>query len=219
MNGWKTGIGLLAAAATLGTVAYAQSGRGQDDEEPGFTLVSSENGIEIRDYAPMIVAETQVSGNGSRARNAGFRILADYIFGNNVPDDKIAMTSPVTQQENTQGSERNGEKIAMTSAVAQQEADEGSLVTFVMPAKYTMETLPEPRNDRVTLREIPAKRVAAVRFGGRADNSDLEKQEAKLRAFLTTNDLTPTSPASYAFYDAPWVPAPMRRNEVMFDLE
>ncbi len=167
----------------------------------------------------MIVAETQVSGDGGRARNAGFRILADYIFGNNAPGDKIAMTSPVTQRDNTQSSGRDGEKIAMTSPVAQQEAVEGSLVTFVMPAKYTMETLPAPRNDRITLREIPAKRVAAVRFSGRADDSDLAKQEAKLRTFLAENDMTPTSPASYAFYDAPWVPAPMRRNEVMFDIE
>jgi hypothetical protein len=81
-------------------------------EQPKYQVVESSGNIEIRDYAPQIVAEAEVAGDRRDAIGKGFRIIADYIFGNNTSAQKMPMTAPVTQQGN--------EKIAMTAPVTQQ---------------------------------------------------------------------------------------------------
>jgi hypothetical protein len=107
-------------------------------EQPKYQVVESSGNIEIRDYTPMIVAETEVSGDRLDAISKGFRIIADYIFGNNTAAQKMPMTAPVTQQGN--------EKIAMTAPVTQQGDGNIWRVRFVMPSSYTIETLPKPNN-------------------------------------------------------------------------
>lgn len=129
-------------------------------EQPSYTVIRSLGDVEVRDYPPMIVAEVEVSGERKRAINAGFRMIADYIFGNNSPSKKIPMTAPVTQQA--------GENIAMTAPVSQQSAGGAWRVRFVMPSGYTLETLPTPNNAAVKLVVVPAERFAVIRFSGLA---------------------------------------------------
>ena len=203
-------IALGAGVVTLGAgVAYAQY---RDIEKPAYTSIRSEGAFELREYEPMIVAEVTHTGDRRRALGAGFQRLAAYIFAQDRPGDKIAMTSPVMQDP--------PEKIAMTSPVTVGEGDEtGSWRTrFVMPAKYTMETLPEPPAD-ITLTEIPARRMASVQFNGNGSSADLADMEGFLREWIAENGLTPIGPPEYAFYDAPMVPPVMRRNEVMIPVE
>lgn len=107
-------------------------------EHPKYKVAERSGNIEIRDYVPMIVAEADVKGERREAIGKGFRIIADYIFGNNTAAQKVPMTAPVTQQGN--------EKIAMTAPVTQQGVDNTWRVRFVMPSKYTMQTLPKPNN-------------------------------------------------------------------------
>ena len=78
-------------------------------EEPSYTVIEKRNGYEIRQYQPYIIAETEVTGSYDEATNAGFRIIADYIFGNNTAKESIAMTTPVLEQ--------TSEKIAMTTPI------------------------------------------------------------------------------------------------------
>lgn len=127
-------------------------------EQPEYNVVESSGSIEIRDYKPMIVAEVQVSGDRGEAIGKGFRIIADYIFGNNTAAQKVPMTAPATQQ--------GREKIAMTAPVTQHGGGNGWTVRFVMPASYTIKTLPKPNNPAVSLKEIGAKRFAVIRFSG-----------------------------------------------------
>ena len=129
-------------------------------------VVESHGAIEIRDYAPMIVAEVIITGQRENAISDGFRMLADYIFGNNFPAREIAMTAPVMQQ--------SGEKIAMTAPVTRQGGDSGWVVRFVMPAEYSLDTLPRPNNPDVVLEEIAGKRFAVIRFPGRAKATALK---------------------------------------------
>jgi hypothetical protein len=143
--------GLTLAAASWGPIV-------SNVEQPKYTVVESDGKFEIRDYAPMIVAETDVTGTRQAAIREGFRTIADYIFGNNLTLQKITMTAPVTQQ--------TGEKIAMTAPVTQQGDDHAWRIRFVMPASYTMETLPEPKNTAVILKEVQGRRVAVIRFSG-----------------------------------------------------
>ena len=179
-------------------------------EHPKYTLIERSGNIEIRDYAPMIVAETEVTGERREAISKGFRLIANYIFGNNTAAQKIPMTAPVTQQ--------GSEKIAMTAPVTQQGVGKSWRVRFVMPSKYTMETLPKPNNPAVELKEIPGKRFAAIRFSGMGGQDSLERHTKELDEFLSAKNLTPLSPPTYAFYNPPWTLPFLRRNEVMVEL-
>ncbi|MCJ7527184.1 MAG: heme-binding protein [Methyloceanibacter sp.] len=179
-------------------------------EHPRYKLVEQSGDIEIRDYAPMIVAETKVSGERRDAIGKGFRIIADYIFGDNTAARKVPMTAPVTQQAS--------ERIAMTAPVAQQGEGSTWRVRFIMPSSYTMETLPRPNNTAVELKEIPVQRFAAIRFSGMAGEDSLELQTKKLEIFIRAKSLSPVSPPTYAFYNPPWTLPFLRRNEVMIEI-
>lgn len=179
-------------------------------EQAKYTVVESHSNIEIRDYAPQIVAEAEVSGDRKEAINAGFRIIADYIFGNNTAAQKVAMTAPVTQAESA--------KIAMTAPVTQQGEGNTWRVRFVMPGNYTMDTLPKPNNDAVTLKEIGATRFAAIRFSGTSAEQNLKENTDALEAFIQERHMSAQSAPVYAFFNPPWTLPFLRRNEVMVEI-
>jgi SOUL heme-binding protein len=176
-------------------------------EEPKFTLVEQSGAFELRDYPPLLVAEATVKGERTIAINQGFRVIADYIFGNNIAAEKVAMTAPVTQQAS--------EAVAMTAPVTQQAAGDSWTVRFIMPSQYTMETLPKPKNSAVTLKQVEGQRVLAIRFSGAADDQMLKDKTALLTAEIGKRGLAPLADATYAFYDPPWTLGFLRRNEVM----
>ena len=179
-------------------------------EQPKYQVVDSSGNIEIRDYAPMIVAEVVMPGERRDAIGKGFRIIADYIFGNNTAAQKVPMTAPVTQQ--------NSEKIAMTAPVTQQGDGNTWKVRFIMPSGYTMETLPKPNNPDVRLKGIAAKRYAVSRFSGVAGETSLKLRTKELNEWVSTRNLTPVSGPVYAFYNPPWTLPFLRRNEVMIEM-
>ena len=181
-----------------------------DVETPNYEIVKSQDAIEIRQYEPIIIAEVQMSGKREDAIGDGFRLLADYIFGNNIANQDIAMTAPVQQQEST--------KIAMTAPVQQQSAGNYWQVSFVMPSEYTMDTLPKPVNERVVLKEIPAKTFVAITFSGTNSDENVKAHEKILLEYVEANDLSVISTPKYAFYNPPWTLPPMRRNEVMIEI-
>lgn len=152
-------------------------------EQAKYSVVEKNDNIEIRDYAPMIVAETDVWGVREKAISEGFRTIADYIFGNNSTVQKVSMTAPVTQQAR--------EKIAMTAPVTQQSQGDGDIwhVQFVMPASYTLETLPKPNNSAVKLKKIGGKRFAVIRFSGMAGEDSLKRHTESLNAFIKAKEL------------------------------
>lgn len=182
-----------------------------DVETPNYEIVKSQDAIEIRQYEPMIIAKVQMNGKREDAIGGGFRLLADYIFGNNIANQDIAMTAPVQQQEST--------KIAMTAPVQHQSAGNYWQVSFVMPSEYTMDTLPKPVNERVVLKEIPAKTFAAITFSGTNSDENVKAHEKILLEYVEANDLSVISTPKYAFYNPPWTLPPMRRNEVMIEIQ
>jgi len=201
---------LLAVVGLIGLAAVAWSAMASNVETPQYVVRSESGNLEIREYGPTIVAEATVEGARDKAIQRGFRIIADYIFGNNLSSAKVAMTAPVIQQSN--------EKIAMTAPVTQQARGRSWIVRFVMPSKYTIETLPKPVNPQVALIEVPAARFAVIRFSGFAGQGSLDEHEAQLRAFMMERDLTATREPQYAFYNAPWTLPFMRRNEIMIEI-
>lgn len=206
---WHYHMSFLVALALVGATLPMRTAVAKT-QEPEFTLVSQEEAFELRDYAPMIAAEVSVSGDRDSAVGEGFRILAGYIFGGNAGSTKIEMTAPVTQSK--------GEKIAMTAPVTQTGGDGVWAIRFIMPKAYTMQSLPKPNDTRIRFVEIPARRVAVLRFSGLWNDGNLSSHRDELAALLKAKQLKPIGEPSFAFYDPPWQPFFWRRNEIMWDV-
>jgi len=185
-------------------------------EQAQYTVIEKQDTIEIRDYSPMLVAEVKVAGEREAAIKQGFRMIADFIFGNNVAAEKVAMTAPVIQQK---AIEQKSEPIAMTAPVMQNGSGDQWDVRFVMPAHYTLATLPKPKNSAVKISEVPGKRFAVIRFSGFSTQDNIEKNTETLNAFLLAKKLKTSAPMTYAFFNPPWTLPFMRRNEIMAEIE
>ena len=182
-------------------------------EEPAYTVIEKKNGYEIRQYESYIIVEVDVEGKYDDALNDGFRIIADYIFGNNTKQTSIAMTAPVSEERKV------SEKIAMTVPVIDETSDnETHLVSFVMPSKYTLETLPKPNNSRVKIREVPATKVAALSFTWYATDSRVAMKKQQLQEMLSNDGIEAVSLARIAQYNPPLSFPLMRRNEILIDI-
>ena len=177
-------------------------------EEAKFDVVAAEGDYEIRDYAPHLLAETTVKSDAEEAGNRAFRALFNYISGENRSRSKVPMTAPVSQKAES-------EKIAMTSPVGQRGSNDTWVVSFMMPASYTLETLPEPTDEAVTLRQVSGRRMAVIRYSGTWRHKRFLAHKAKLEAWVKAKGLTAVGPAEWARYDPPFKPWFMRRNEVL----
>ena len=180
-------------------------------ELPKYEVLSSTDNIEIRNYAPMLIAEVSVTGERKKALSDGFRILADYIFGNNTSDNKIQMTTPVQQESST--------KIAMTAPVQQQQFDNSWSVSFIMPSEYSIDSLPKPNNPAIKIKRIPSKQFVVIRFAGSNTSINIDEHESKLRDYTRASNIEVLGTAKYAFYNPPWTLPFMRRNEVMLEIK
>ena len=183
----------------------------KSSETPKYTVDRRDGPIEVRDYAPRLMAEVSVEGSRSAAISAGFRVLAAYIFGANDGGAKMAMTTPVTQVP--------GETIAMTTPVTQMARDGNWLVQFMMPGEFSLPGLPKAKDPHIRFVSLPANRQVVLRFSGIAGERVLQAKEGELRSWARGQALTVTAGPFYYFYDAPWTLPWNRRNEVAFVLQ
>ncbi|MEM6539433.1 MAG: heme-binding protein [Pseudomonadota bacterium] len=167
-------------------------------EEPPYQTLVKDGKFEIRQYAPTIVAEVEVTGDMRRAGNSGFRPLADFIFGNNTARSKIEMTAPVTRVKS--------QKIEMTAPVTRTLNDDVWTVAFIMPEDWTMQTLPVPNNPDIKIREMPGELIATVRFSGSGRERTFEAKQTDLEAWIAEQGYIMLGPPRYAGYNAPFVP-------------
>jgi len=186
---------------------------GTKTTEPSWHSVRQDGDIEIRDYDPMVVAEVTTAGERYAAINAGFRILAEYIFGGNTAQTKIPMTAPVTQEAR----DAKSVKIAMTAPVTQEASANQNewKIRFVMPPEYTLTSLPVPNDARIKFLKIPAYRTAVIQFSGFNTDNNLNEHQTTLMNWLTKNNIAPIGQPIYAFYNPPWTLPFFRRNEIM----
>jgi hypothetical protein len=188
------------------------------NEQPQYEVLQRYEGFELRRYQPFIVAETQVSGDFEDVGNEAFRILAGYIFGNNQGSEKIAMTAPVNQTP----AKGAGEKIEMTAPVTQipRPGAAGTYTfTFMMPSKYTLETLPRPTDARVSLRKIESRRMAARTYSGTWSEERYRANETALLAAVRAAGLHPAGAPVFARYNSPFKLWFLRRNEVLVEIQ
>ncbi|RKN49561.1 SOUL family heme-binding protein [Micromonospora endolithica] len=183
-------------------------------EQQPYRVVARHPRFELRRYPAHLVAEMRVRGSFDAAAGEAFRPLAAYLKGANRSRHGIAMTAPVVQ-------EAAPETIAMTAPVVQEEGDrpDSWLVRFVMPAGFTVDTLPEPTDPRVRTREVPDQLVAAMRFSGRGTAAAFDRQATALGRAITGVGLRPAGAIRYARFDPPWKPWFLRRNEVLLPVD
>lgn len=186
-------------------------------EEADYTLVLKEGDFEVRTYAPQVLAEMLVKGGFGNVGNKAFMRLFKYITGNNTSQQKIAMTSPVTQSAKDQAAE--SEKIAMTSPVTQHSVKDSWAISFTMPAAATLETLPIPNDPKVTLRQVPERHLAVIRYSGLWTEKGYLENKAKLENWLKEKGYTVIGEPVWARYDPPFKPWFLRRNEVLLPIE
>ena len=180
-------------------------------EEPAFTVVKKIGDVEIRQYAPFVVAEVTVNTNANDAGSQAFPILAGYIFGKNKGEKKMAMTAPVIQAPAPV-------KLEMTAPVTQTAVPGGFVVQFVLPKTVTLVTTPEPLDARVKLREMPAASWAVITYSGFWSQSNFDENLTALRAVLKTADIAVQGEPVLSRYNGPLTPWFMRRNEVWLAL-
>jgi len=187
-------------------------------EEPKYTIIEKNDTFEIREYAPYIVAQTEVKGTFDEMGGKAFRILVKYISGENQKQSKITMTAPVTQESIT----KEGQKIKMTAPVIQEmeKSDTKSAIfSFVMPQSFTLNTLPLPLDKRIILKEIPAKTVAVRTYSGSWSEEKYRQNKAILLKALKEAKIETIGQAIFARYNSPFALWFMRRNEIMIGVK
>ena len=202
----------LAGFALLGVSLLLVAKSAMAVEKAKYTVMEKENGFEIRQYDSQIVAETFVEGDLEEVGSEGFRRLYGYISGDNQKKQSISMTAPV-------GQESDSEKIAMTAPVGQEKKDNRWRITFLMPAEYTVETLPQPTDSRVKLVQDPGRLMAAIRYSGTWSEAGYEENKALLEEFIEKRGLIKAGEPIWARYDPPFMPWFLRRNEVLIPIE
>ena len=183
-------------------------------EEPKYELIKKSGEFELRQYQPMLIAEVLVDGDMDQASGKGFRLIADYIFGNNITETgsskKIKMTAPVTI-------EPRSEEISMTIPVSLKNISGRWQVSFVMPSKYTLDTIPLPNNKQIMLRKVPARKVAVLEFSGFANEKNTANRTQELLKWMDKNNLISTGSIELSRYDPPWTLPFLRRNEIIVE--
>ena len=215
--------GILTIGLTAGSMVMAV-------EEPKFEVTARDGSCEVRRYAPVIVAETYVEGDMDAASRKGFKLIADYIFGNNQlagtaaekTSEKIAMTAPVTAEPVAASG-----KIAMTAPVTVEPvAAAASMASatqwrihFVMPSQYSMQTLPKPNNEAVKLRAMPARTFAVLSYSGFNTASRVQEKTDDLAFWMKSKNLEAVGAPQLARYDPPWTLPMWRRNEIQMEIK
>ena len=199
-------------------------------EEPHYDVIVSQAPFELRQYAPILIAQTLVEGDMDAASNKGFRLIADFIFGNNIaaasepgsdPNAKqaakIAMTAPVIV-------EPQSSKIAMTAPVtlepqtASVAGAQAWRVHFVMPSQYTLANIPKPNNSAVTLHELPSKYMVVHRYSGFNTVARVQEKTDETLAWAKQQSLKVVGTPQLSRYDPPWTLPMFRRNEIMVEV-
>jgi len=192
---------------------------------PNYSVIEKRDGYEVRSYEPYITAQVEVGGTYDEALNEGFRILADYIFGNNTKQTDIAMTAPVIEGESEKiamtapVTVKNNEVLAMTAPVIESSKETGRTVSFVMPFEYTLETLPKPNNPKIEIVPQEARKVAVLRFSWFRDGERIAQKKQELLSLLERDSVVIKGGPEYAGYNAPFTAPWLNRNEILIEID
>jgi len=187
-------------------------------EDPPYEVLLQDSSYELRHYHPMLIAQVKVEGDMDEASNKGFRLIADYIFGNNI--------TPASPGSIARENEKTSVKIAMTAPVTVEPQlksipiASSSLwrVNFVMPAQYTLATIPKPKNSAIELIEVPEKYYAVLTYSGFNFESKVQSQMEDTLKWVQQKGYQALSNPQLSRYNPPWTLPMFRRNEIMVEI-
>ena len=206
----KLGGARAAGGVALGMLALRSQLQRLFTDEPAFTRETRIGALELRAYPARVEATTQIdTARIEDALDQGFHRLAGFIFGGNQTHESLPMTAPVTAR---------GEKLAMTTPVIASDHEGSYTLAFIMPPGRDLASLPKPIDTQVHLREIPARRVAVLRFAGRHTAGNIGAHERELLRLVTAAGLEPVGKPSFAGFDPPMTLPLLRRNEVWVEI-
>lgn len=183
------------------------------NEQPDYEVLVTEGDVEVRRYKKTLIAQVTVQGEHDLAVKSGFQTLANYIFGDNEERSTIEMTAPVFQQ-NAQGNQ----SIGMTAPLFREQNENGWTISFVIPEKFDLNTVPDPVNSNIRLAEMPERKTAVFRYSGNNNEEKMREAEEKLNEWLTSSGLTAKSTIRWAQYDPPFAIPFLKRNEAQIDI-
>jgi effector-binding domain-containing protein len=164
-------------------------------ETPKYSVIAADKKFELRKYFPYITSNVDLnSTDHASAGSSGFSYLAGYIFGNNVKNQKIAMTAPVMTTKT------NKDKFR---------------VSFVIPSSFSMKTLPTPNQKEIDFKEISGMTAGVISFSGYTSEKKINKKIEELTKWMSDNGHTPVSEPIIARYNPPWTPGLFRKNEIL----
>jgi hypothetical protein len=181
-------------------------------EEPSYMMIEKEDKFELRKYDAYLVAATEVEGSFDDVGNEGFRRLFKYISGDNVSRQNVSMTVPVSQKTVS-------EKISMTSPVNQKKTGDKWEITFMLPSQYSIDMVPDPLDERITIKEIPSRLMAVMKYSGTWSRKRYLEHEGKLNDIIRARGLKALSEPVFARYNPPFTPWFLRRNEIHIHVE
>lgn len=165
-------------------------------EEYPYTVVKEYDDFEIRQYEASLFTSVKLKmGEYNKASSKGFSILGGYIFGKNEKNESISMTSPVSMS-----------------------LEDEMTMMFMVPKEFTKENLPKPENKNIEFIQMPEKKMAAIRFGGWANDKKIEKYKARLISLLADNNIKHKNAFSVLGYNPPYEVL-FRRNEIIVELK
>lgn len=191
-------ISLIVIFIIIMLIAFSGSMMSQV-EHPQYVIVEKFENIEIRKYPKMVIASSEVEGSRADSINQGFKLVANYIFGENDQKEKISMTAPVMQQSKS--------------------SENDWTISFVMPRDYSFAKLPSPNDSKVKLTELSSKKMIAIRFYGSTNEENLQIHREMLEEFVKNKKYKTIGNSIYAFYNPPWTLPFMKHNEIMLELE
>ncbi len=170
-----------------------------------YEVLRKLNQAEIRRYPRIVLAKV------SNYETDSFGLLFRFISGDNKAKEKVKMTAPVVSQDASK-------EIKMTSPVLSDFSNEGYMA-FAMPSEFSLETTPEPLDNRVKIEELPARVVAVLRFSGSWSEKHFEAKTKELLDELSMAKIKTKGSVFNMLYNPPFIPGFLRRNEVAIEIE
>lgn len=182
------------------------------EEEPKFYVILKDSHKQIRKYRPFILAQTLVLGDFETARDLGYKRLSRFLQGHNSFQEKMMMTTPVFQVR--------GDRMSMTSIPeASDQPKESWILSFIMPARFNMGSIPHPIEKSIKLIKVPSVIVASLRYNGPNTEAQMDIKTQELYSWLESHPKYKTiSEPRFAQYDPPYVIPIFRRNEIQVTL-
>ena len=107
----------------------------------------------------------------------------------------------------------------MTAPVLASEDPLTTTMTFSMPKKYTLTTLPKALDSSISFSEIPSKKFAVYRFGWYRTDVRVRTKKIEFMELLKKENVKTIGEPIYAGYNGPGTIPFLVKNEILVEIQ